>query len=139
MFNLKWLNNYRQPAHNLKDSRIYLLQYIKSHPSDEFSLFNFHYYSMPDEFEKLHNVKVFEEIADLDKIAKPHQNYYIVYFDEKGGYCQWLPGRFKEKHKNAMQYFKQFPKFKIIRGNYKNEFGGQGPATNPKVVIREFK
>lgn len=118
------------------DSRLKLLQYVKDNQNINFAMFNYHYYSMPGEFDSLKNVNYFDNIDELDALLKENKNRFLIYFQEDGGYCGFIETRAIENYKSCRKYFEQYPRVFEIEGNSGNIFGAQGPQTNPLIVIR---
>jgi hypothetical protein len=119
----------------LSDSRITLLDYIKSNPSKKFAMFNYHYYSMPEEFSTLKNVLYFENIDGLNKIVREKAAQYLIYFQEKADHSA---SNAVHTHQLAMKSFENYSLFLEIKGNDNNIFGDLAPQTNPTVVIRKL-
>ena len=120
------------------DSRLILLQYVKDNPLKKFVMFNYHYYFMPEDFLSLKNVSYFEKIVELNKITRDRDAQYLVYFQENGGYNQYVEKSAVIDHKSAMRLFSQYPLFFEIKGRDKNIFGDTGPQLNPTVMIKKL-
>jgi hypothetical protein len=140
--NISLLENYTKPYEVMPevmgDSRIALLNYIKDNPTKKFAMFNYHYYSMPEEFYTFKNISYFEKVMELNKIVRNKEAQYLVYFQENGGYGKYLESQAIDNHKSAMRRFDRYPKMFEIKGNDSNVFGDQGPQVNPTVIIRRI-
>lgn len=119
----------------LSDSRIVLLNYVKNAPAKKFAMFNYHYYSMPEEFYTLQNVSYVENIDELNKKVREKAVQYLIYFHENVDHSESDAVR---THQLAMKLFDSYPLFFEIKGNDSNVFGDLGPQTNPVVVIRKL-
>jgi len=140
--NINFLKNYTEPhavmPSIMSDSRLTLLHYIKDNPSKEFMIFNFHYYDMPEEFFSFKNIIYFEKAYELNKIVKDKKAQYLVYFQENGGYGNYIEKSAITNHRSAISLFESYPKFLEIKGNDNNIFGDTGPQVNPTVIIKKI-
>jgi hypothetical protein len=93
---------------------------------------------MPEEFFSFKNIIYFEKAYELNKIVKDKKAQYLVYFQENGGYGNYIEKSAITNHRSAISLFESYPKFLEIKGNDNNIFGDTGPQVNPTVIIKKI-